>query len=159
MHHRIGIVVVAVTALWGTSAWAHTAALAPMLPAPPANLSTAGFDLSHAAWSVAGLAAIALLIVTARRRKTLGAALIVLTLWMGFEAGAHSVHHLGQPSGKSQCAVAAVTAHSSAIQSEAYACVMVLLAQTGMARDLEPAVQARDLAAAHEGRAPPRLSR
>jgi len=130
-----------------------------MLPPPLASPSTAGSGISPEAWIVAALAVIGLLMAAARRRKTLGGALIILTLWMGFEAGAHSVHHLGQPTQESRCAIAAATAHSSAIPSEAHACVAVLLAQAGIAGDLEPAVQTHELSATHDGRAPPRLSR
>lgn len=153
------VVVSAVATLWSAPGWAHTSGRGFELPAPIAVPTTTGLDVPSDPWTLAAIAAIALLIAAARRRKTLGTALIVLTLWMGLEAGAHSVHHLGQPSEKSQCAVASVTAHSSAIPSEAHACVAVLLAQTGIARDLEPAAQAHELTATHEGRAPPRLSR
>ena len=159
MGQRIATVVVsAVSALWSTSAWAHTPGPAPILPAPFPNPSTDGFDVSHGVWIVAALAAVALLVAAACRRKTLGAALIALTLWMGFEAGAHSVHHLWQPSEESRCAVASVTAHGTAIPSEVHACVAVLLGQTGIARDTEPGTRGRGLPATHEGRAPPRLA-
>jgi len=129
-----------------------------MLPAPLANPSTAGSGVGPEAWIVAALAVAALLVAAACRRKTLGAALIALTLWMGFEAGAHSVHHLGQPSGESRCAVASVTAHGTAIPSEVHACVAVLLRRTGIARDTESAGQGHGLPATHEGRAPPHLA-
>jgi hypothetical protein len=152
------VVISAAATLWSTPGWAHTAGRAFQLPAPIETPATTGLDVSPDAWIVAAFAAIALLIAAAHRRKTLGAALIAMTLWMGFEAGAHSVHHLGQPSEEGRCAVASVTAHSSAIPSVAHACVAVLLAQTGIARDLEPAAQGHGLAAPHEGRAPPRLA-
>jgi hypothetical protein len=152
------VVVSAVATLWSAPGWAHTADRGFDLPAPIVAPTTTGLSVPPDAWTLAAFATIALLIAAARRRKTLGAALIILTLWMGFAAGAHSVHHLGQSAEKSQCAVAAVTAHCSAIPSEAHPWVAVLLARAGIAGDLEPTVRAHEIAATHEGRAPPHLS-
>jgi hypothetical protein len=159
MHRGIAAVVVsAVATLWSAPSWAHTAERAFDLPAPITAPTTIAPDVPLDAWTLAAFATIAILIAAARRRKSLGGALIVLTLWMGFEAGAHSVHHLGQPTQESRCAVASITAHGSAIPSEANVCVGIVLAQTRIASDLEPAAQGPEAAATHEGRAPPRLT-
>jgi hypothetical protein len=105
------------------------------------------------------LAAVALVIPSARRRRPLGVTLTVLTLWMAFEAGAHSVHHLGQPSEEGRCAVASTTADGSVIPSVLGACVGNIPGQTSTASDFEPATHGHGLVATYEGRAPPRLSR
>lgn len=148
----------AASALWSTSAWAHTSGLAQVLPAPLANPSTGGSSVGSEAWIVAALAAVPLLAGAMCRRKTLGVALIVLTLWMGFEAGAHTVHHLGQPSEESRCAIAAVTAHGTAIPSEVQACVGIVVGQARIAIGADPAVKGRGIRPTHEGRAPPHLA-
>jgi hypothetical protein len=154
----VAVVVSAVASLWSVPGWAHTPSRALELPVPISVPARTALDAPLDAWTMAALATIALLIAAARRRKSLGGALIVLTLWMGFEAGAHSVHHLGQPTQESRCAVASITAHGSAIPSEANVCVGIVLAQTRIASDLEPAAQGPEAAATHEGRAPPRLT-
>ncbi len=159
MGQRIGAVVISAYATpCSNTGWSHTSRRAFQLSAPIETPATTSLDVPPDAWIAAAFAAIALFFAAARRRKTLGAALVVLTLWMGFEAGFHSVHHLGAPTQESRCAVASVTVHGSAIASEANVCVGPLLAQTGIARDLEPPVRGPESGATHEGRAPPRLA-
>jgi hypothetical protein len=151
------VVASGVATLWSTPGWAHTVDRA--FPPPPlATPATPGLAAGPDPWAVAAVAAIALVILAARRRKSLGAALVVLTLWVASQAAVHSVHHLGQPSDEGRCAVASTTAHGSAIPSEIGACAGTIVAQAGIARDLEPAVQPLGPAPTHEGRAPPRLS-
>ena len=158
MGRRIAGAAAAVAALWSAPGWAHTSGRTLELPAPIAPPTATGPDVLTVVLTAAAFAAIALAMAQARRRTMLGAALIVLTLWMGFEASAHSVHHLGQPSEESRCAVASVTAHSAAIPSDVNVCASLLLPQITIAGGLEPRAHGNGLPAAHEGRAPPRLS-
>jgi len=147
-----------VTALWSVVAWAHSSGPQDAPLAPLSSTSAVGFVSSYAAGGMAALAAAALLCTALRGRKALGAALVALTLWFGFQAAVHSVHHLGQPSAETRCTVASNAAHASAIPAEAYVSVSLLLAHTTLALDLDAAARPGGLLATHEGRAPPRLA-
>ena len=147
-----------VTALWSAAAWAHTSNGAGAPLTPLTGSSAPGLGSSHAAWIMAAVAAAAILFTAARGRRALGTALVALTLWIGFQAAAHSVHHLGQASDEARCAVASVTAQTSAIPTEAQASAAILLTQAAIARDFDAAAHRGALPATHEGRAPPRLA-
>ena len=147
-----------VTALWRVAAWAHSSGPQDAPLVPLASTSAVGFVSSYATGGMAALAAAALLFTVLRGRKALGTVLVALTLWIGFEAAEHSVHHLGQPSAETRCPVASNAAHVSAIPTEAYASVSLLLAHTTLALDFDAAARPGGLPATHEGRAPPRLA-
>jgi hypothetical protein len=148
----------AVTALWSVAAWAHSSVPqdAPLIPL--ASTSAVGFVSSYAAGGMAALAVTAQLFTALRGRKALGTALVALTFWFGFQAAAHSVHHLGQPSEEARCAVASSAAQTSAIPTEAHVSFSLFLAQTGLVLDFDAAAHPGGLPATHEGRAPPRLA-
>ena len=85
-----------VTALWSVAAWAHSSVPQDAPLTPLASASAVGFVSSYATGGMAALAAAALLFTALRGRKALGTSLVALTLWIGFQAAVHSVHHLGQ---------------------------------------------------------------
>ena len=147
-----------VTALWSVAAWAHASGPQDAPLTPLASTFAAGFVSSYATGGMAALAAAALLFTALRGRKALGTALVALTLWFGFQAAVHSVHHLGQPSAETRCAVASNAAHVSAVPTEAYVSVSLFPAYTTLALDLDAGVLPGGLPATHEGRAPPRLA-
>lgn len=149
--------VLTVLPLWSAGAWAHAPGPAAL---PPAPLTTgpAGLDASQVAWSLAVLAAAALLIGAVRGRRTGRVVLVALVLWMGFEAAAHAVHHLGQPAEEARCAIASVNAHGSGIPSETHPSVSLLVPEARMASDLELPAHGHGLPVTHEGRAPPHFA-
>jgi hypothetical protein len=77
------------------------------VPAPP----------RPAAWPAGSACALLLAVGAAaacRQRRVLAMVLLLLVGSAAFETGLHSVHHLTEPSGKSECAWAAATSHLGA---------------------------------------------
>ena len=86
------------------------AASEPDGPAPGPSRADAAPG-SPATVAVALLASVAALVLGARHRRTLALALVLIAGLLAFEAGVHSVHHLGSARDMSQCAMAAAAAH------------------------------------------------
>jgi hypothetical protein len=146
------------TSLWSVAAMAHSPGSEGGALTPLASSPAVGFIAGHTVGAMAALAAAALLLTAQRGRKGLGTALIALTLWLGFQAAVHSVHHLGQPFTEARCPVASSATHGAATLTEASASVSLLLAHATLALDPDAAASPRRLPATHEGRAPPRLT-
>jgi len=146
------------TASWSVAASAHSAGPEGGPLAPLATSSVIGFVSSHALEGMAALAAAGFLLAALRGRKALGATLVALMLWIGFQAAVHSVHHLGQPSAETQCTMASSAAQIPAITADAHASISLLLAHTAFALDLAAAPRPGGLPATHDGRAPPRFT-
>jgi hypothetical protein len=127
------------------SSWAHDGS-ASVLDLAPAE-SAGGVLL------LAALGAVIVLGLGGRRRLAL--ALAIALALLGFDIGLHSVHHLDDPLGAGQCAVAWATTHLSGTPVDAPSLVALL---DGAPR---PSPIPRHLAAPprppapHEGRAPP----
>lgn len=79
--------------------------VSPVAPAPIAPFDpTAGVAMATFGFAI-------LLGLTLARRRTLTLGLIAALAILSYEAGVHSVHHLGSPADASQCAIAGATTH------------------------------------------------
>jgi hypothetical protein len=149
------LVAAALIIRWSSDSWAHSAASA-VIPSPPLTSSVASpHNVSPAVWILCALAATALLIAAGFGRRSRRIALIALTLWMGFQAGTHAVHHLGQPADEARCAVASFVSHGSVITADTSVLGKVLLPEAWITLDHAPTLHRCGLPATHDGRAPP----
>jgi hypothetical protein len=64
---------------------------------------------------IAALAAFLLLVSALRGRRMLAATLVFMAVVLSFEAGLHSVHHLGDSDRSDACAVASASAHLTGV--------------------------------------------
>jgi hypothetical protein len=125
-------------------------------PAPVVAESSAAFVAApESSLPVTALLVLAGLLgaAAARPRRALVTALVLVLAVLTFEAGVHSVHHLGdaQPA----CAIAAVSAHLSGISVDPPD-ARVLAADTGDRLALPPPAPVRATSLApHESRGPP----
>ena len=72
----------------------------------------------HPAGAAIGLAVAMLVLLALRRRKALAVATVLASLVLIFENGVHSVHHLGDDQGASECAAAVATTHLAGASTE-----------------------------------------
>ena len=72
----------------------------------------------HPAGAAIGLAVAMLVLLAFRRRDALAVATVLASLVLIFENGVHSVHHLGDDQGASECAAAVATTHLAGASTE-----------------------------------------
>jgi hypothetical protein len=99
-------------------AWAHVDTLStPMVSiALGVETLTAASPSMDGLWTLVSAIAVATVLI-ARRRRAVAVAGIMLLLLVAFEAGVHSVHHLGdKPDG--QCVVASASVHTGGVTVE-----------------------------------------
>jgi hypothetical protein len=107
-------VVLAVLAL-STAAWGHvdTPSIPELAAALPLETLAAATPPLDDLWTLVSAAALAMVLI-ARRRRAVALACVALLMLVAFEAGVHSVHHLGaQPDGK--CVIASAAAQTGAL--------------------------------------------
>lgn len=103
-------------------------------------------------WLVAALVALA---VVRRLRNALALATVLAVIVLTFESGIHSVHHLGDDHGASQCVVASASTHLAGTSAEPPSCDVFSVLTVD-----RPAVIAQSITASQPfrpdaGRAPP----
>lgn len=110
---------------WGTPALAHVSleyapAAAPVLAElPDAQTLIAAAPVTAGLWTV--LAAVAVLaLAIARRRHAVAVVCVAVLVLIAFEAGLHSVHHIGDHRDAS-CVIASASAHTGALTVESVA--------------------------------------
>jgi hypothetical protein len=90
-----------------------------------------------------------------RRPRRLAAGLVILLLVLAFEAGLHSVHHVGYPHQAGACAIGVATAHLAGSPVEVVTVDPVAVPLLHIALAAAPVQVALHRPAPHEGRAPP----
>ena len=147
---------------WGSPVLAHVAAETPAA-APPAAASVtvpvvdvttvvAAAPTAAGPWTV--LAAIVMAVTAVvRRRRAVALLFAVLLLVVAFEAGLHSVHHIGDH-GAPGCVIASASAHAGALVVERVAFEQPARVSTALIGALDPAGPGRGPSPAL-GRAPP----
>lgn len=126
----------------------------PAMPSTPLTVPVASRD-GQTAGSLCALAVIALLIAVPPGRTTRRVALIALTLWMEFQAGAHSVHHLGQPTDEARCAIASHASQGSGLVPDTSQSADILLPVTWTTFHQTRTVLRSGPETPHDERAPP----
>jgi hypothetical protein len=124
------------------------------MPSTPPASPVASHDGQSSA-SLCALALIALLTAAAPGRTTRRGALIALTLWMGFQAGAHSVHHLGQPTDEARCAIASHASQGPGLVPDTSQSADILWPATWTDLHQVRAALRSGPETPHDGRAPP----
>ena len=106
---------------------------------------------------VLGAIGITLGVASARRhpRRVLVLVLGLLLAIFVFEDGLHSVHHGFDPKQSSECAIAAASAHLSAVSIDGVVEAAVVLIAAAPAVEADPAAPPTRLLEPHQGRAPP----
>ena len=105
----VGATALLVVLFGPTSSWAHQSVSASAVPTASV---TEWSGLPGGAGGGLLLAALAAGIgLGLRRPRRLAAGLVILVLVLAFEAGLHSVHHVGDPHQAAACAVGVATAH------------------------------------------------
>jgi hypothetical protein len=122
---RLALWLVVALLAWGTPALAHVAleyapAAAPVpSELPDAQTLIAAAPVTAGLWTV--LAAVAVLaLAIARRRRAVALVCVAVLMLIAFEAGRHSVHHIGDH-GDSSCVIASASAHTGALTVDAVA--------------------------------------
>lgn len=124
---------------------------APVPPLDEQTLSAAAPTLTGL-WTLVAAVAIAGVLVAPRRRVVALACVTLLTV-IAFEAGLHSVHHIGdQPD--SSCVIASASAHTSALTVDSPALERPTDVATPVVVSVDAPTTARS-AAPDLGRAPP----
>jgi hypothetical protein len=142
----------------GSPAFAHVAA-DPAPAAAPAVSSPSGVEtIAAAAPEASGLAmllaaAVAALAI-ARRRRAIALTCIALFVVIAFEAGLHSVHHIGDERDAASCVVALATAQTGGLAVESPALERPVEVGTPLAIRIETSTPVRS-SAPDLGRAPP----
>jgi hypothetical protein len=151
---------------WGSPALAHVVeppAAAPTAGAPPdaasvtdavsdATALIAGGPTAAGLWTV--LAAVVLAATAiARRRRAVAVVFVALLMLIAFEAGLHSVHHIGDH-GDASCVIASASAHAGALVVERVAFERPAHVTTAVVGDIDTATTAR-VSSPDLGRAPP----
>ena len=149
----IGWWVMAAVLALSTPAVAHVTTDTPVdfMPLQLETLAAAAPSREGFGTLVAAMAAAIILI--ARRRRTVAVACTALLLFLAFESGVHSVHHLtDQPD--SQCVVASASTHTGGVAVDTIAFAPPAETQAGIAVTLATPPTSRP-AAPDLGRAPP----
>jgi hypothetical protein len=154
----VALVFFAALVLWGSEGWAHPSPAATVASSPVSSPTVAALGAGHHVQGHTALALVALLAAVACFGRMRRVGLAALTLWMVFQTGAHSAHHLGQPAEKAQCVVASVTAHATAIAADAPAIAALTVPDATSAPDPDPLAYRHAPRVPHEGRAPPILA-
>jgi hypothetical protein len=108
-------------------------------------------------WTVIGLLGGLALAVGIGRRRALVLALAVVILFLAFETGLHSTHHLGNPDDASHCVVASTSAQLSADVAPDHIQSLVAPAPTAPAPALVTPATGTRAVAPDAGRGPPSL--
>jgi MYXO-CTERM domain-containing protein len=103
------------------------------------------------------LALVALLMLAFRSRRTIAALLVAWLAMFAFEAGVHSVHHLGDQNEEARCVVASGSSNLSGAVGEPVTLVATA-APGGPAVPFEPAALPGRFIRPDQGRAPPLLA-
>lgn len=130
----------------------------PEIPAPePPMAAPAGPPDSPGvpAWVVAGGVLLGLTLARRRPRRALVLALILLLTIFVFENALHSVHHGFDANQYDECAIAAASAHLSAVSVDSIGLASLVLAVIGEAADTRPTVVPTRFLSPDQGRAPP----
>jgi len=110
---------------------------------------------SSSSLTIAGLAALLLVFSARRGRRMLAATLVVMVFVLSFEAGLHSVHHLGDSDRSGACVVASASAHLSGVSVQPPDAEPRVPASAERVTHLAPTPRCSFVIAPHEGRGPP----
>ena len=110
---------------------------------------------SSSSLTIAGLAALLLVFSARRGRRMLAATLVLMVVVLSFEAGLHSVHHLGDSDRSGACVVASASAHLSGVSVQPPDAEPRVPASAERVTHLAPTPRCSFVIAPHEGRGSP----
>jgi hypothetical protein len=113
---------------------------------------------SSSSFTIAALAALLLLVSALRGRRMLAATLVLMAVVLSFEAGLHSVHHLGDSDRSAACAVASASAHLNGVSVQPPDAEPRAPAAAERVTHLASTPRCSFVIAPHEGRGPPALT-
>jgi len=123
-----------------------------------ANVSHAGSEAPLSALSTLLLLGLAAIVASRVKRRRLVASVLILVLaFFAFEAGIHSVHHLGQTRHADECLFASASAHLTALAPDAV-CLDVPAGATVFRQGETHSAPVDRPIAGHHQRAPPPIA-
>jgi len=128
--------------------------VAPVAPAPVPTVEAA-VEWELTPWIAAGLFLLAGLVLRRRSRRTLVLCLVLLLTLFAFENALHSVHHGLDPKQADACAIAAASAHLSAVAVDTIVETSIVLVAVGRAADPDLSTLPARWLGPDQGRAPP----
>jgi hypothetical protein len=154
--YTVGATAFLVAVLGPASSWAHQAVSASaVLRASVTEWSGLPGDSDSNSDGLLLAALAAGIGLALRRPRRLAAGLVILLLVLAFEAGLHSVHHVGDADHAAACAVGVATAHLAGNPVEVVTIDPIAAPSLDTALPAPPAPVTLHRPAPHEGRAPP----
>jgi hypothetical protein len=144
-----------VALLGATSSWAHQDARASAVTAAASVTEGPGLPGGTDGGALLFAALAAGIGFGLRRPRRVAAGLVILLPVLAFEAGLHSVHHVGAPHQAAACAVGVATAHLAGNVVEVVTVDPIAAPSLHTALPAPSAPVALHRPSPHEGRAPP----